>query len=534
MHKNFRWHAVVCTTALILGMFQLPRMLKAGDYPIEVVSVSSAGVMGNKESFFSVISRNGRFVAFGSNSDNLVPDDTNNAYDVFVHDRETGETSRVSVSSSGQQGNGDSGYANVTISGDGRFVLFGSLASNLVENDTNDASDAFLHDRQTGETTLVSLTSEGEQGNGPSGGADCPVSDDGQVVFILSVATNIVPNDTNDAHDIFLHNLQTGEVTQVSVSSTGEQGNGMSFHCDVTPDMRYIAFSSDATNLVQNDTNGVTDVFVRDLVTGETERVSVSSDEQQGNEASRSPRITADGRFVMFNSASANLVANDTSGTDDIFVRDRETGETTRIGIETQAGTGFGVDSITPNGRFVVFVSNSDDLVPNDTNGLVLDVFVHDRLTGRVKRVNLSSTGQEGNDYSYYGIISDDGQFITFSSLSDNLVPNDLNDHYDVFVVRNPFLAIDPPSATPEINYHITLPITLTWSRVTWATEYEVEVDSDVNFTQPLDYGITVSGNTLEATISTLLNGSYYWRVRAKAVGRVGGWSVVNTFVLDG
>jgi Tol biopolymer transport system component len=210
-------------------------------------------------------------------------------------------------------------------------VVFDSSARNLVGGDTNAASDVFVHDRQTGQTTRVSVTTDGTQGNGHSTWPS--ISGDGQYVTFVSKASNLVSGDTNGVSDVFVHDRKTGQPTRASTASDGTQGNGGSQNPSLSFDGRYVVFWSGATNLIDGDTNGVWDIFVHDRETGETTRVSVASDGTQGNDISRFPSISADGRYVAFESDADNLVSGDTNGFSDIFVHDRETGETICVSI---------------------------------------------------------------------------------------------------------------------------------------------------------------------------------------------------------
>ncbi len=286
---------------------------------IEVVSVSSDGAHGNGRSYEPSISADGRYVAFESDATNLVPGDTNGSNDIFVHDRQTGVTERVSVSSDGAQGNQYSYYP--FISADGRYVAFESRATNLVPGDTNISYDVFVHDRQTGVTERVSVSSGGTQGKNNS--QHPAISADGRYVAFMSYASNLVPGDTNGTYDVFVRDQQTGVTERVSVSSDGTQGNSISYAPSISGDGRYVALSSYASNLVPGDTNGTSDIFVRHRQTGVTERVSVSSGGTQGNGDSRVPAISADGRYVAFESDASYLVPGDTNGAWGVFVRDR-------------------------------------------------------------------------------------------------------------------------------------------------------------------------------------------------------------------
>ena len=233
------------------------RMAQAAQGDTTRVSVASNGAEGNAASFLPSISADGRYVAFGSDANNLVSGDTNNVWDVFVRDRQTGQTTRVSVDSNGTQGNDQTFRIGVSISADGRYVAFCSLASNLVSEDTNDSIDVFVHDRQTGQTTRVSVASDGTQGNNHSTGVS--LSADGRYVAFESDASNLIIHETNSTRAIFVYDMQTGETTRVS------QGSDPS----ISADGRYVAYyTSD---------NYYWDVFIRDRQTWQTTRVSVNS-----------------------------------------------------------------------------------------------------------------------------------------------------------------------------------------------------------------------------------------------------------------
>jgi Tol biopolymer transport system component len=288
----------------------------AGGRVVERVSVDSTGHQGNGDSSSPAISADGSSVAFTSAASNLVLGDSNGFEDVFVHDTVTGVTERVSVDSTGHQGNGDS--LSPAISADGSSVAFTSAASNLVSGDTNGFEDVFVHARVTGVTERVSVDSTGHQGNGDS--LSPAISADGSSVAFTSAASNLVSGDTNGFEDVFVHARVTGVTERVSVDSTGHQGNGDSLSPAISADGSYVAFTSAASNLVLGDSNGFEDVFVHARVTGVTERVSVDSTGHQGNGDSLSPAISADGSYVAFTSAASNLVSGDTNGFEDVFV----------------------------------------------------------------------------------------------------------------------------------------------------------------------------------------------------------------------
>ena len=412
------------------------------------VSVSSAGQQGDRDSFAVGISADGRYVLITSQATNLVPGDTNLTPDVFVNDRRTGQTTRVSVSSDGEQGtppaNGFGGSSAEGISADGRYVVFRSIASNLVPGDTNGAEDIFIHDRQTAQTTRVSVGSGARQANASSTSA--AMSADGRYVAFTSAASNLVPGDTNHALDIFVYDRKTDRTTRVSINSNGKQANGWSEGQAISAHGRFVAFTSIASNLVAGDSNHLPDVFVRDRVTGKTERISVSSSGRQAtgsatNNGSNAPSISAyGGRYVVFHSDASSLVAGDTNRTEDIFVHDRWTGHTTRVSVSS-SGKQANAESlapagISPYGRYVAFASLASNLVARDTNDIT-DVFVHDLRTGQTLLASLGGGGVQGMDGSALGqgsVFSVGSRYLAFSSASSNLVAGDTNVVPDAFV----------------------------------------------------------------------------------------------------
>lgn len=397
------------------------------------VSVSSAGTQADgASSQRPAISADGRLVAFTSDAANLVPGDSNSSPDIFVRNRETGQTTRVSVSSSGEPGNSRSEAP--AISADGRFVTFDSHSFNLVPGDTNNVPDVFVHDRQTGLTTRVSVSSGGMQANDYSGGPS--VSADGRFVAFSGLASNLVVGDTNGKDDVFVHDRQTGLTTRVSVSSSGAQGNMFSQSPSISSDGQLVAFLSAASNLVPGDTNNAWDIFVHDRQTAQTSRVSVTSTGTQGNSNSSNPSVSANGRFVSFHSAASNLVSGDANGVDDLFVHDRQTGLTTRVSVSTsgvQANGGSFFSSISVDGRWVAFHSSASNLVAGDTNARQ-DIFVHDRQLAQTARESVSTAGGQGNGWSVLPAITSDGRYVAFASDATNLTPGDTNNVYDIFV----------------------------------------------------------------------------------------------------
>jgi hypothetical protein len=257
------------------------------------------------------------------------------------------------------------------------------------------------------------------------------ISRDGRyVVFISSYP--VTAGDTNQANDVYLWDRMTGARERISVATGGMLADAASERPSISADGRFVAFASAATNLVAGDSNGTVDVFVRDRVAGTTTRVSVDSMGAQVSGHSRDPDISADGAVVAFLSTAFALVPNDANGAADVFVRDLNAGVTSRVSIGTGGGEAD-LLSATPvlsgDGKVVAFVSAATNLVAGDMNGKA-DVFIHDRTSGVTERVSVSSTGGEGNNYSEKPALSYDGRFVAFSSTANNLVPNTTGSAY--------------------------------------------------------------------------------------------------------
>jgi hypothetical protein len=400
------------------------------------VSVSSAGVEANGGSGGTSVSRDGRLVAFSSDSANLMlPILVNGNRHVYVRDMSDGAVTIVSVSSAGTQGN--SASSGPVISANGARIAWASNSTNLVSGDGNAVSDVFVRELASGTTTRASVSSTGTEGNGQS--YEVGISASGRYVVFESSATNLVAGDDNDKPDVFLRDLVEGTTTLISVSTAGAQANGTSWKPVVSEDGEHVAFYSDATNLVGTDSNGAYDVFVRDLEDNTTTRVSVSSDGVAGTSDSYEPVMTPDGRYIAFYSYAPNLVgASDTNGVYDVFRHDMLTGTTTRASVSSTGTEGNGSSeqpAISDDGRYVTFHSTASNLVGGgeDSNGRT-DIFVRDMVAEKTVRVSVSTGGTQGENDSYYPVISADGQYVAFESEATTLVSEDHNGVSDVFV----------------------------------------------------------------------------------------------------
>ena len=398
------------------------------------VSVSTAGIQSDGWSDFSAISADGSRVAFRSFAANLVAGDSNGFRDVFCRGVFSGQTVIASVASDESPGNQASGPQSV--SADGRYVVFSSSANNLVPGDTNGGDDIFLRDVVAGTTTRISVSSGGVQGNGNS--ISAAISADGNFVAYRSSSTNLVSGDTNGVDDIFVTGRLTGVTERVSLGNSGEQANSTCDYPCLSADGRFVAFESGADNLVgaHNDGNHFFDVFRRDRLNGVTVMISVSSSNAQGNGHSLFPSISADGESVAFSSDASNFVISDTNGATDVFVRTPATSSTRIVSLSSAQILGNGASgapSLSADGRYVAFESVAANLVPGDTNG-VQDVFLRDLLPGTTERVSLGSSGVEGDARSSWPSISGDGRFVAFESDATNLVAGDTNGLTDIFV----------------------------------------------------------------------------------------------------
>lgn len=437
-------------TIIALFVFQ-PNTMSASVENITILSKSNDGVLGNSHSSEGMLSKDGNFVVFISQASNLVAGDTNDLADVFVYEIQTDTVERVSISTLGVESNGESFDAD--ISGDGRYVVFVSGATNLVPGDTNGDDDIFVYDRDTNSIEIVSIGLGDEKTSSVSSSSDGAsampsISLNGRYVVFESVATNLIEGDTNGESDIFIRDLLLDTTERVSITNEGNEAVGYSIAPAMSSDGRYVSFFSEDNTLVSGDTNALSDYFVRDLLLNTTERVNVSSEEVESNGLLSTVTrhgISNDGRYAVFSSLATNLVPGDTNGVDDIFVRDMELGTTERItlrpdGTEASDTTTTFPSGISSDGRYVSFYSGSPQFVEGDTTSgeYNYDVFVRDLLLDTTRRISLSQDGEEGNAGSYASVVSltDGGRYAVFNSGATNFVENDINAVDDVFLVE--------------------------------------------------------------------------------------------------
>lgn len=418
---------------LITGIVSISLAQEEFAIAIERISVSSTGIEGNDFSAGTSISDDGRYVVFESDATNLVDGDNNGAGDIFLRDRLEETTQRLSVSASGEEGMGFSGSA--VISGNGDYIAFSSNAANLVPDDNNGLNDIFLVERQTGQIERISTSASGEEGNGRASSVE--LSTDGRFIVFTSDATNLVPDDNNGVQDIFIKDRITGEIEQLSVNELGRGANDAVWDPDVSTDGRYVVFDTSAGNLVSNDTNEVYDVFLVDRQEETLQRISLSISGDQGNGPSRQPHLSSDGRFVVFQSDATNLVPDDTNNETDVFLYTIGSGQVTRISVSPTGLEGVGpstAPTISTDGRYISFVTRADNLVAIDNNGIT-DVVLLDREAGTITLVS-QAYNEALNDgfFTFLASVSGDGQHIAFQSNATNLVPGITNGVLDVFV----------------------------------------------------------------------------------------------------
>lgn len=484
-----------------IGAFRYPSC-SAGT--IARVSLATDGTEGNEasgidfEAYSVDISANGRFVVFSSEATNLVAGDTNNRRDVFLRDRdvdgdgiydEPGAVSTIRISNglSGLQANADSWQ--VSMSGNGLYAAFASDASNLVTGDTNGTRDVFRYDVITGAIVRVSVSSAWVQGNAMS---DQPSIDYyGQYIAFRSYANNLVPNDTNDPSDIFVRDVTNSVTSIVSITSDGTPGNADSFDPSISGDGRVVAFASRASNLIAGDNNGVSDIFAYDRMYGNTILVSARSGTEgtYGNGESYTPSVNNYGNFIAFTSKASNLDPNytDSNGMADIFVRQVVYLNTTMVSVSF-FGDPANADSYTPSisgdGKFIAFASDASTLdLYNDMNGQ-RDIFLHDMNTDLTRLISRAYNGSPSNGRSVAPAVSDLGRFIAFPSRATNLVADDFNNKWDVFVYdgqgTTPTLLGIPSNIPAYPGDTVTVPVNFTSTGLAVdAATFSIDFDED-------------------------------------------------------
>ncbi len=444
------------------------------------VSVDSNGGQANGGSVHAAISGDGRFVAFESNATNLIVGEANPSGGLFLHDNQTGQTTRVATDG-----------LSASISNDGRFIAY--VVETSISN-TEYASDIYLYDRVTGTTTLVSAALDGNPGNGHS---ESPgISGNGRFVAFSSEATDLVNGDADGQTDIFVRDTQTNTTALASAALNGASPDGGSNFPTLSADGRYVAFLSRATNLVSGDINGAPDIFVRDLQAGTTTLASVNSNGVQANKGSGDPFISADGRSVSFSTTSDNLANMDTMGFEYVYVHDLQTGQTKLASLWSD-GTqmiGWSENSVlSADGRYAAFLyDDKGDGMPTRW------IYVHDLLTGQ------TVLGAPGGSPGLPSL-SGDGHLLAFNSELSNLVSSDTNGVDDVFIHQlsfSPDLSPTVSSITPRCNDPACTPGGA-------SAVFDVNFSEAVSGVDASDFRLTVTGNISGAAITDVAQSNY-------------------------
>ena len=476
---------------LLLASFFQPGGLDSAHAAAGGYTWVSAG--SNAISYRGQISANGRFAVFESEGTNLVPNDINGVSDVFMRDLQLGTIVRVSVDAAGLEADGGGG--NPSISADGHFVAFESGATNLLPGDMNGFSDIYVKDTVTGVVSRASLTSTGGEPNNEA--INASISGDGRFVVFDSEADNLVPNDTNGAGDIYVRDMQLGTTTGVTVS-----GNAGGFDGSISLDGRFVVFNSRSTNFVPDDTNGVADVFVYSIQTGQIVRASVNSSGVQGGFSSTEPSISGDGRYVTFSTSSDDFTTVDTYGYTQLYVRDMQAGTTLLVSYKDGYAMVGESDSsvISADGRYIAFsFDDKGDGMPRR------DLYIADRTTNQMY-LAVPGHDSSGMDSPILPSISGDGRFLLFAT-SVAHVPEDINSERDIYVREMSYQADTPPTIV-SIQHSCSS----NCSPADQHVDFLVRFSEDVTGVEIGDFVLTIGGGISGAVITAVSGaGSEYF-----------------------
>jgi hemolysin type calcium-binding protein/WD40 repeat protein len=399
---------------------------------ITLASTSDTGIKGDSASFTPSLSADGTRVGFNSLATNLDPADTDSISDVYVKGPSTGDLTLVSASDTGVKGNGDS--FSPSLSADGTKVAFFSFATNLDPADTDSSTDVYVKDLATGDIALASTSDDGTKGNSFS--FHPSLSADATSVAFSSNATNLDPADSDAVTDIYVKNLLTGDVTLASASDSGTKSDGESSSASLSADGSSVAFTSHASNLDPADTDAVSDVYVKNLSTGEITLASTSDSGTKGDDISFEASLSGNGERVGFNSLADNLDPVDTDDIEDVYVKDLSSGDLTLASTSDTGVKGRDLSvgaSLSDDGTKVGFSSFASNLDPADGDGSG-DVYVKDLASGDLALASTSEFGVKGNGDSGEASLSADGTQVAFSSSATNLDPADADSISDVYV----------------------------------------------------------------------------------------------------
>ena len=434
-----------------------------------LLTVDGSGESGNGSSFFAYLTPDGQIAAFESWATNWASSNYANTWtDIFLKNRVSGEIRQITKSYAG--GATDEDSFDPVLSADGRYVAFFSYATNLVPDDTNrdewtrNGLDLFVYDTLIDHLERVSLTSNDEEIDGNSVGTITP---DGKITLIISDGNGVLPGDDNSDRRsaVYWREWQTGAMERITGGIDGRFPDGMFVHVWGSYDGSRVAFSTDSSNLVPGDENGLLDIFLYERSSGTVKRISVAADGTEANGASGQPQITSDGRYVVFRSHASNLVRGDNNSVSDIFRYDAESGAIERVSVDPGGVEGNGQSkdpSICDNSRLIAYTSDATNLVAGDTNA-TSDVFLLDMVTGAVELVSDVRDGEPGNGKAHRSFLAAECDTIAFASEASNLVAGDLNGERDIFTneIDLPLSLTAALAVAPVTPGGVELPIAL-------------------------------------------------------------------------
>lgn len=404
---------------------------------ISLASVTSTGSLGNarSEDVWQSITANGRYVVINSRATNMVPGVTDHKAHLYVRDLKTGKIALADVSDSGAVGNGDSFGG--TISADGRYVAFTSAAANLVPHDTAKYFDVFVRDLVAKKTYRISTAWNGQNGNAMSFRAE--ISGNGQYVAFTSLATNLLPGLTSHGSIAYVYDMATKKLADASVNSSGVQANSDAQAPTISHNGRYVGYSSRATNLSPGATDGRWNVYVRDMVRHVTILASAGASNVHSSaelpitaQGSLGSTLSPDGRYIAFGAWIQKPTGPDLG----LFMHDMATGKTERVDVSSSGtpadGMTFFLCSISSGGRYLAFASQATNLVPAKTNG-TWNIYIRDLKSGSTRLISVGVGGAVSNGESAYPAISADGSTVVFISAASNLVPGGTGGQMNVF-----------------------------------------------------------------------------------------------------
>ncbi|MFE4974866.1 hypothetical protein ACFRAR_22530 [Kitasatospora sp. NPDC056651] len=443
--------------ALLAGTAAAPAQAAPGRGDTELVSVGPDGAKSDGWSKTLGLSGDGRYALFMSEADNLVPGDTNGRRDLFVRDLWTRHTERVNLADDGTQpAESTSGGA---ISGDGRYVAFSTEASGVAPGEhPGRIANVYVRDLRTGRTELVTTGDPASDQSGRNS-FDPVLSWDGRYVAFSSTRTDLVPGAAYRpwAWNDFVTDRRTGTTTLITVGADGSPANAGSGSVTISADGATIGFSSAATNLLAPDgpaapppspagtPPGLTaprydPYYVYDARAGRIRGASIDADGALRRLGDFGGTLSADGRYAVFTLNEPGGPPDGPGSHLELYVRDLRQGTVTKVstplpGTTTTRSSRNGVMGL--DGRWVVFASDAENLVPGDTNG-VADVFRHDLWTGRTERVSVAPDGSQTPGASSAPVVDATGSTVLFVSQDGTLTPGDTNGVQDVFVRRLP------------------------------------------------------------------------------------------------